>query len=406
MKTTITDLDPAALSGRNVLVRSDLNVPMESGAIADDQRIQASLPTLQLLRDAGARIVVLSHLGRPKGVPNPKFSLAVVSERLSELLKTPVHFVSDPIGEGGESIVDELRAGEVALLENTRFFPGDTANEAELATRWAGLGDLFVNDAFGAAHRAHASTAGLASKVRARGGIAVAGLLMAKELRFLGEALRNPERPFVAILGGAKISGKIDVVSALLPKVDHLLIGGAMANTFFRALGHDTGGSLVEPDRIDMARALIERAGEKLVLPVDAVVTDRIEEGAATRVVTLDAVADGDIIIDVGPETVALFTGLIGSAQTVVWNGPMGVFEIPAFARGTIQVAKALADVCDRGAIGIIGGGDSAAAAEEAGVAHRLTHVSTGGGASLELLAGRVLPGVESLNDKDDVEWP
>ena len=389
-----------------MLVRSDLNVPMESGAIADDQRIQASLPTLQLLRDAGARIVVLSHLGRPKGVPNPKFSLAVVSERLSELLKTPVHFVSDPIGEGGESIVDELRAGEVALLENTRFFPGDTANEAELATRWAGLGDLFVNDAFGAAHRAHASTAGLASKVRAKGGIAVAGLLMAKELRFLGEALRNPERPFVAILGGAKISGKIDVVSALLPKVDHLLIGGAMANTFFRALGHDTGGSLVEPDRIDMARALIERAGEKLVLPVDAVVTDRIEEGAATRVVTLDAVADGDIIIDVGPETVALFTGLIGSAQTVVWNGPMGVFEIPAFARGTIQVAKALADVCDRGAIGIIGGGDSAAAAEEAGVAHRLTHVSTGGGASLELLAGRVLPGVESLNDKDDVEWP
>ena len=406
MKTTITDLDPAALSGRNVLVRSDLNVPMESGAIADDQRIQASLPTLQLLRDAGARIVVLSHLGRPKGVPNPEFSLAVVSERLSELLKTPVHFVSDPIGEGGESIVDELRAGEVALLENTRFFPGDTANEAELATRWAGLGDLFVNDAFGAAHRAHASTAGLASKVRARGGIAVAGLLMAKELRFLGEALRNPERPFVAILGGAKISGKIDVVSALLPEVDHLLIGGAMANTFFRALGHDTGGSLVEPDRIDMARELIERAGEKLVLPVDAVVTDRIEEGAATRVVTLDAVADGDIIIDVGPETVALFTGLIGSAQTVVWNGPMGVFEIPAFARGTIQVAKALADVCDRGAIGIIGGGDSAAAAEEAGVAHRLTHVSTGGGASLELLAGRVLPGVESLNDKDDVEWP
>ena len=406
MKTTITDLDPAALSGRNVLVRSDLNVPMESGAIADDQRIQASLPTLQLLRDAGARIVVLSHLGRPKGVPNPEFSLAVVSERLSELLKTPVHFVSDPIGEGGESIVDELRAGEVALLENTRFFPGDTANEAELATRWAALGDLFVNDAFGAAHRAHASTAGLASKVRARGGIAVAGLLMAKELRFLGEALRNPERPFVAILGGAKISGKIDVVSALLPEVDHLLIGGAMANTFFRALGHDTGGSLVEPDRIDMARELIERAGEKLVLPVDAVVTDRIEEGAATRVVTLDAVADGDIIIDVGPETVALFTGLIGSAQTVVWNGPMGVFEIPAFARGTIQVAKALADVCDRGAIGIIGGGDSAAAAEEAGVAHRLTHVSTGGGASLELLAGRVLPGVESLNDKDDVEWP
>ncbi|MGY8798272.1 MAG: phosphoglycerate kinase [Longimicrobiales bacterium] len=406
MKTTITDLDPAALSGRNVLVRSDLNVPMESGAIADDQRIQASLPTLQLLRDAGARIVVLSHLGRPKGVPNPEFSLAVVSERLSELLKTPVHFVSDPIGEGGESIVDELRAGEVALLENTRFFPGDTANEAELATRWAGLGDLFVNDAFGAAHRAHASTAGLASKVRAKGGIAVAGLLMAKELRFLGEALRNPERPFVAILGGAKISGKIDVVSALLPEVDHLLIGGAMANTFFRALGHDTGGSLVEPDRIDMARELIERAGEKLVLPVDAVVTDRIEEGAATRVVTLDAVEDGDIIIDVGPETVALFTGLIGSAQTVVWNGPMGVFEIPAFARGTIQVAKALADVCDRGAIGIIGGGDSAAAAEEAGVAHRLTHVSTGGGASLELLAGRVLPGVESLNDKDDVEWP
>jgi len=398
---TLSDLDSSALSGRVVLVRADLNVPLEAGKISDDRRIRATLPTLHLLVDAGARVVVLSHLGRPKGEAKPEFSLAPVATRMSELLSKPVRFVAEPVGASAQEAVDDMNDGDVVLLENTRFLAGETANDPELASAWAGLGDLFVLDAFGTAHRAHASTAGLAEAVRARGGEAVAGLLLARELRFLGDALKQPERPFVAILGGAKISGKIDVVDALLPRVDRLLIGGAMANTFFRALGLDTGQSLVEEDRIDLARETLERAGDKLLLPVDCIVADEIAAGASTRVVARDEVGGDDRIGDVGPATVAAYEREISGAKTVVWNGPMGVFEVEEFAAGTLAVAEAVAKACDGGAVGVLGGGDSASAAERAGVVDRLSHVSTGGGASLEFLAGQVLPGVAALTEVD-----
>jgi phosphoglycerate kinase len=292
-----------------------------------------------------------------------------------------------------------LQPGEIALLENTRFLPGETANDPELADRWAKLGDVFVNDAFGTAHRAHASTAGLAEAVRARGGRAVAGFLLAKELRFLGEALEQPERPFVAILGGAKISGKIEVIEALLPRVDRLLIGGAMANTFFRALGLETGASLVEHDRVQLAQELLGRAGDRILLPVDCLVTEEITPDAMGREAKRDEIRSGDRIVDIGPTTRGVFAREIAGARTVVWNGPMGIFEIEAFSGGTVSVAGAVADACDAGATGVLGGGDSAAAAERAGVTPRLTHVSTGGGASLEFLAGSVLPGVDTLNE-------
>lgn len=398
---TLSDLDSSALSGRVVLVRADLNVPLEAGKISDDRRIRATLPTLRLLVDADARVIVLSHLGRPKGEVKPEFSLAPVATRLSELLGKPVRFVAEPVGDSVGEAVGAMGDGDVVLLENTRFLSGETANDPDLASAWAGLGDLFVLDAFGTAHRAHASTAGLAEAVRAGGGEAVAGLLLARELRFLGDALKQPERPFVAILGGAKISGKIDVVEALLPRVDRLLIGGAMANTFFRALGLDTGRSLVEDDRIDLARETLERAGDKLMLPVDCVVADEIAAGAATRVAARDEVSGDDRIGDVGPATVSAYEREISAAKTVVWNGPMGVFEVEEFASGTLAVAEAVAKACDGGALGVLGGGDSASAAERAGVVDRLSHVSTGGGASLEFLAGRVLPGVAALTEVD-----
>ncbi len=398
---TLSDVDSSALSGRTVLVRADLNVPLEAGRISDDRRIRATLPTLQRLVDAGAKVVVLSHLGRPKGEAKPEFSLAPVATRLSELLSRPVRFVPEPSGARVSEAVASLADGEVALLENTRFLPGETANDPELAAAWASLGDLFVNDAFGTAHRAHASTAGLAEAIRARGGEAVAGLLVARELQFLGDALNRPQRPFVAILGGAKISGKIDVVDALLPRVDRLLIGGAMANTFFRALGLDTGGSLIEEDRIDLARETLERAGDKLILPVDCLVATEIAAGASTRNVDRDQVGPDDRIGDVGPATIAVYEREIAGAKTVVWNGPMGVFEVEEFAGGTLAVAEAVAKACDGGAVGVLGGGDSASAAERAGVVDRLTHVSTGGGASLEFLAGHVLPGVAALTEVD-----
>lgn len=398
-KKILSDLDPSALTGRIVLVRADLNVPLDGDRITDDQRIRASLPTLRFLAEAGARVALLSHLGRPKGAPDPKYSLRPVAARLQELLGRTVHFVPEPEGDAVESAVASLADGELALLENTRFLAGDTENDAELSGRWAALGDLFVNDAFGAAHRAHASTAGLAEAMRAKGGEAVAGLLMARELRFLGGALDTPERPFVAILGGAKISGKIDVIDALLPRVDRLLVGGAMANTFFRALGLETGASLVEDDRVDLARATLERAGDRLLLPVDCVVAPEIAEGAETRVVERSAVGANDRIGDVGPATRAAFAREIAGARTIVWNGPMGVFEVGAFAEGTVAVARAVAEACDSGATAVLGGGDSAAAVKQAGVADRITHVSTGGGASLEFLAGAELPGVAALTE-------
>jgi phosphoglycerate kinase len=296
--------------------------------------------------------------------------------------------------------VEGVPFGSVALLENTRFLPGETKNEPDLAASWASLGDLFVNDAFGAAHRAHASTEGLARAIVDKGGEAVAGILMARELRFLEEVLRLPERPFVAVIGGAKISGKIGVISALLPRVDRLLIGGAMANTFFRTLGLETGASLVEEDSLGLARELLEQGGERLVLPIDCVVATEIAEGVETRIAPRDAVGTDDRIVDIGPETRDRFADMIVRAKSILWNGPMGVFEIDAFSKGTIAVAEATARACDQGAMGVIGGGDSAAAALRAGVADRITHVSTGGGASLELLAGATLPGVEALTDR------
>lgn len=392
-------MDAARLSGEVVLVRTDLNVPLEDGRVSEDQRIRASVPTLRVLLEAGARPVVLSHLGRPKGSPNPEFSLRPVAERLQELLGNPVRFVPEGSGPAVEEAVSAMEPGDVVLLENTRFLPGETTNDPELARSWAALGSVFVNDAFGTAHRAHASTSGLADAVVTTGGVAVAGLLLERELKYLREAIDDPERPFVAILGGAKISGKMDVISALLPKVDRLLIGGAMANTFFRAMGLETGRSLVEEDRLDVAREIVDGNGKRLVLPLDCVVADEIEPGAATRVVDREAVGEDERIADIGPRTRALYADIIGNARTVVWNGPMGVFEIDAFADGTIEVARVLADACDRGTLGIIGGGDSGAAAERAGVTDRISHVSTGGGASLDLLAGVALPGVISLSD-------
>lgn len=399
-KKILTDLDRASLAGRRVLVRADLNVPLDGGRVQDDQRIRASLPTLDLLADAGARVVLLSHLGRPKGAPDPRYSLEPVAGRLQELLGRPVRFVPESAGPAVEEAAAALADGEIVLLENTRFLAGDTANDPELADRWASLGELFVNDAFGAAHRAHASTSGLAEAVRRKGGEAVSGLLMARELRFLGDALDEPERPFVAVLGGAKISGKIDVIDALLPRVDRLLIGGAMANTFFRGLGLETGASLVEDDRVDMARATLERAGDRLLLPTDCVVASDIAEGAETRVVERTGVGPEDRIGDIGPATRDIYARELAGARTIVWNGPMGVFEIDAFAAGTVAVAQAVAGACDTGATAVLGGGDSASAVERAGVADRITHVSTGGGASLEFLAGAELPGVAALTDR------
>jgi len=394
------DVDSDRLRGRTVIVRADLNVPIESGVITDDQRIRASLPTLRALGDAGARIVLLSHLGRPKGRVDARYSLAPVARRLSERIERPVSFVPYSHGDAAAQAVAQLPDGVIALLENTRFLPGETANDEALAASWARLGDLFVNDAFGTAHRAHASTAGLARAMIARGNEAVAGLLMARELRFLGDVLRRPERPFVAIIGGAKIAGKIDVISSLLPTVDRLLIGGAMANTFFRALGLDTGASLVEEDSIDVARQLLEEGGERLVLPMDCVVASELREGVETRNVARTEVGVADRILDIGTASRARFADMIQRACSIVWNGPMGVFEIEAFAGGTMAIAEAVATACDGGAMGVLGGGDSAAAAARAGVVDRLTHVSTGGGASLALLAGASLPGVDALTHR------
>ena len=397
----LSTLSPDLLQGRRVLVRADLNVPLREGAVADDTRIRASIPTLDLLTEAGARVVLMSHLGRPDGAPDPAFSLAPVADRLDGLARGSVSFVGATVGPLVEERAQALAPGEILLLENTRFLPGETKNDPGLAAQLAALGDLYVDDAFGAAHRAHASTEGVARAVRERGGLAVAGLLLEKELRFLGDALDDPERPFVAILGGAKISGKIDVVEALLPRVDRLLIGGAMANTFLLALGLEVGRSLVEEDRAEMARELMDRAGDRLLLPVDCRVGAEISEDARVRVTPRDGVGESERIGDIGPETEVLFRDVIMESRTVLWNGPMGVFEMAPYAQGTLAVARAVADATDGGAVSVLGGGDSAAAAEAAGVSDRLTHVSTGGGASLEFLAGRVLPGVAALSPEE-----
>jgi phosphoglycerate kinase len=400
-KQTVQDLPHSALAGRRVLVRVDFNVPIENGRVADDTRIRATLPTLEYLVRNRARSILVSHLGRPKGEWSPKYSLAPVAEHLRSLIDAPVSFVRDIVGAEAHAAVDALPDGAILLLENVRFHQGEETNDPRLSEALAAFADVYVNDAFGTAHRAHASTCGVAEAVRAEGRHAVAGLLMEKELRFLGAALADPGRPFVAVLGGAKISGKIDVIESLLPRVDQLLIGGAMANTFLRALGLETGRSLVEVDRVDLARELLERAGPTLVLPVDCVIAAAPVEGAETRTVPRDEVPADANVLDIGPRTVEVFGEHIAAAQTVVWNGPLGYSEIAEFAGGTLGVASAVAAATDRGATTIAGGGDTAAALEQAGVADRLTHVSTGGGASLEFLEGRVLPGVAILSDSD-----
>jgi len=398
---TVADLSEERITESRILVRVDFNVPLDSdGRITDDTRIVRALPTLSYLLERGGRLVVTSHLGRPKGEPKPEFSLRPVADHLSTLLKFPVRFLPDLIGDSAAAAVEALKNGELLLLENTRFHPGETKNDPDLSRALAAFGDLYVNDAFGAAHRAHASTVGAAEVIRAKGGAAVAGLLMERELKYLGLALGDPQRPFLAVLGGAKISGKIEVIQSLLPRVDRLIIGGAMANTFFRALGLETGRSLVEEDRLDLARTTLQDAGETLFLPVDCVVAEEISPDAETRAVDRGEVAAEDLIGDIGPASRAMFSEVLASARTVVWNGPMGVFEMDPFAEGTLAVARAVADVTDAGGITVVGGGDSVSAAEKAGVTGRLTHVSTGGGASLEFLAGSVLPGVAALDPR------
>jgi phosphoglycerate kinase len=397
-KKTIRDLTDAQLRGKRALVRVDFNVPIEEDRVTDDTRIRAAIPTIEALLARGATVVLLSHLGRPKGKPDLRYTLEPVARHLSTLLHRPVSFVETTDSDEALRATLSAEPGTVLLLENTRFLGGEEKNEERLARALAELGDVYVNDAFGSAHRAHASTEGVAHYLEP----AVAGLLMERELQYLGDTLQAPARPFVAILGGAKISGKIDVIEALLPKVDRLLIGGAMACTFFKAMGLETGKSLVEADRVEMAKTLLARAGDKLVLPSDALVAPSLDEGGAAKAVARDAIPADQAMFDIGPQSAKEFAGEISRAKTVLWNGPMGVFEKPPFDRGTKAVATALAAATERGATTIVGGGDSAAAVEQFGLASKMSHVSTGGGASLEFLEGKELPGVSALEDRGD----
>lgn len=393
-KMTVRD---AQFAGKRVLVRVDFNVPLEGGKVSDDTRVRAAAPTIQYILDQKPRAVLLmSHLGRPKDGPDPKYTMAPVAPVLEQYINTKVRFVDDCVGEKVEAALASLPEGGVLLLENTRFYKGEEKNDPSLAEKMAKFGDIFVNDAFGTAHRAHASNVGVSSHL-----LAVAGLLMEKEIDYLATALESPKRPFVAILGGAKVSDKIAVIDALIDKCDSLLIGGGMANTFFLAKGTALGKSLIEPDAVETAKKLIERGGSKLVLPVDAVIGDRFADDAEKKVIDVSAgVPEGWSIYDIGPKTQALFAGVLDGAKTVVWNGPMGVFEMPNFAAGTLAVGEALARATAKGAVTIVGGGDSAAAVEQLGLAEQITHISTGGGASLEMLEGQALPGVVALKDK------
>ncbi len=388
-KKTVRDVDVA---GKRVLVRCDFNVPLKDGVIIDDRRITESLPTIQYLIEKRAKVVLCSHLGRPDGVPDPRFSLAPVAARLTELLGFDVVLVPDCVGPGVESRVNSLSPGQVLLLENVRFHKEETDNDPEFSKQLARLGDVYVNDAFGTAHRAQASTEGVAHVLPG-----VAGFLIEKELKYLGDALDDPKRPFVAILGGAKVKDKIKVIESLLPKVDHLLIGGGMAFTFLKSQGMEIGKSLLDAESIDFARRTLKENPSKVLVPADVVATRELKEGAPASTKRAEDIETDEIGADIGPVTQKTFAHIIKSAGTVVWNGPMGVFEIPAFAGGTRTVAQAMAD---SGATTIVGGGDSAAAVEQMGLAEKMTHVSTGGGASLEFLEGRVLPGIAALQDK------
>ena len=393
-KKTIRDVD---LTGKRVLVRVDYNVPVQDGKVTDDLRIVASLPTLKMILDAKPRAVILmSHLGRPKGERNEAYSLRPVADALAALQDGPVRFVDNTVGDSVKAAIDTLPEGGILLLENTRFYPGEKANDADFAKQLADLGDMYVNDAFGSAHRAHASTSGVAAHLPS-----VAGLLMEKEIEFLSNVMANPAKPFAAIMGGAKISDKIGVIQKLLDQADRLLIGGGMANTFFKAQGIDVADSLVEDEALDIARKLLAEHAERLILPVDVVIADEFSSDAAHQTISLsDGVPDGWRILDIGEVTVKRFSNVLSDAMTIVWNGPMGVFEMPAFAAGTLRIAELVAARTEAGATTIIGGGDSAAAIRQAGLGDAVTHVSTGGGASLELLEGKVLPGLAALDDK------
>lgn len=393
-KMTIRDVD---LAGKRVLIRVDYNVPLDGSTITDDTRIRASLPTLQyILEKKPKAIILMSHLGRPKDGPDPKYSLKPVAPALAALLGKDVQFAEEAVGKAAEDAVNNLPDGGVLLLENTRFYKGEEKNDLELAKKLASLGDVFVMDAFGSAHRAHSSTVGVTQYLPA-----VAGFLMEKEIDYLGTTLEDPKRPFVAILGGAKVSDKIEVIESLLGKVDVLLIGGGMANTFFKAQGYAVGNSLAETDAVETAKSLLQKGGDKLVLPVDAVLGDNFSNDANTQTIDVSAGApNGWAIYDVGPKSIELFREKLKGAKTIVWNGPVGVFEIPKFAEGTNVVAQMVAEATQNGATSIIGGGDSVAAVENAGLADQITHISTGGGASLEMLEGKTLPGVAALKDK------
>ena len=394
-KQTIRDVD---FSGKRVLIRVDFNVPIRRSEVQDTTRITAALPTIKhILEDNPKAVILTSHLGRPGGEPAPALSLEPVAPVLAELLGQDVAFAEDCIGEVAEEAIANLPEGGVILLENTRFHPGEKKNHADFAEKLAAHGDIFVNDAFGTAHRAHASNVGVAEHLPA-----VAGLLMEKEITYLNNAIEDPQRPFVAILGGAKVSDKINVIETLLGKVDKLLVGGGMANTFFAAQGIRTADSLVEEDALDKAKDLLEKGGDKLYLPVDSRIANEFDNDASMNIIRIadDGVPDGWQILDIGPETIENYKAALEGAQTIVWNGPMGVFEMPNFSHGTFAIAEALAEAADNGANSIIGGGDSASAAEKSGLADRITHISTGGGASLEMLEGNVLPGLAALADK------
>ena len=395
-KKTLHDID---IKGKTVLMRVDFNVPIIDGTITDDNRVVQALPSITYIVDQGAKLVLTSHLGRPKGKPNPEFSLEPVSQHLAGLVSAPVHFASDCVGEAAEKAISDATAGEIVVLENVRFHTGETENDPQFAQQLAAHADIFVNDAFGSSHRAHASVAGVTAYMNE----SVSGFLLEKEITYLSDSVNDPKRPFVAILGGAKVSDKIPVIQRLLTKVDTIIIGGGMAYTFLATKGCSVGNSLLEEDKIPMAQSLMNQAleaGVNLMLPVDLVIADDFSNDANRKVVASDGILDNWESLDIGPETISLFAAAITQAKTVLWNGPMGVFEMPNFAIGTQSIAKALVSATEHGATTIIGGGDSASAIKQAGLSDQVSHVSTGGGASLEYLEGKELPGLSHLSDK------